>query len=252
MEMNQDRLIIFLVVVIAISCIALLYAWMLYCSVKKEDPGSRKLKELSSFIHEGAMAFLKREYKIIILFIAAVAVILCSLGMIPSLQGIDGVGLNGAICFVVGTLCSGIAGFIGMKAATAANARVAEGARAKGMGKALHIAFNGGSVLGLCVVGFGLLGLAAMFLLFIVVLKDVRAAIPVVAGYSLGCYLLLCLPVSAEVFIRRLPMSVPIWLVKWKREFRKMTREIRLSLRIMSATTSVTLPEWVPICVNRM
>ena len=187
MEMNQDRLIIFLVVVIAISCIALLYAWMLYCSVKKEDPGSRKLKELSSFIHEGAMAFLKREYKIIILFIAAVAVILCSLGMIPSLQGIDGVGLNGAICFVVGTLCSGIAGFIGMKAATAANARVAEGARAKGMGKALHIAFNGGSVLGLCVVGFGLLGLAAMFLLFIVVLKDVRAAIPVVAGYSLGC-----------------------------------------------------------------
>lgn len=87
MEMNQDRLIIFLVVVIAISCIALLYAWMLYCSVKKEDPGSRKLKELSSFIHEGAMAFLKREYKIIILFIAAVAVILCSLGMIPSLQG---------------------------------------------------------------------------------------------------------------------------------------------------------------------
>lgn len=74
-----------------------------------------------------------------------------------------------------------------MKAATAANARVAEGARAKGMGKALHIAFNGGSVLGLCVVGFGLLGLAAMFLLFIVVLKDVRAAIPVVAGYSLGC-----------------------------------------------------------------
>lgn len=187
MEMNQDRLIIFLVVVIAISCIALLYAWMLYCSVKKEDSGSRKLKELSSFIHEGAMAFLKREYKIIILFIAAVAVILSSLGMIPSLQGIDGVGLNGAICFVVGTLCSGIAGFIGMKAATAANARVAEGARAKGMGKALHIAFNGGSVLGLCVVGFGLLGLAAMFLLFIVVLKDVRAAIPVVAGYSLGC-----------------------------------------------------------------
>lgn len=122
MEMNQDRLIIFLVVVIAISGIALLYAWMLYCSVKKEDSGSRKLKELSSFIHEGAMAFLKREYKIIILFIAAVAVILCSLGMIPSLQGIDGVGLNGAICFVVGTLCSGIAGFIGMKAATAANA----------------------------------------------------------------------------------------------------------------------------------
>ena len=56
-----------------------------------------------------------------------------------------------------------------MKAATAANARVAEGARAKGMGKALHIAFNGGSVLGLCVVGFGLLGLAAMFLLFIAI-----------------------------------------------------------------------------------
>ena len=86
---------------------------------------------------------------------------------------------------VVSTLCSGIAGFIGMKAATAANARVA-GARAKGMGR-LHIAFNGGSVLGLCVVGFGLLGLAAMFFAVHRGAEDVRAAIRVVAGYSLGC-----------------------------------------------------------------
>lgn len=120
------------------------------------------------------------------------------------------------------------------------------------MGKALHIAFNGGSVLGLCVVGFGLLGLAAMFLLFIVVLKDVRVAIPVVAGYSLGCsFIALFARVGGGIYTKA-PMSVPIWLVKWKREFRKMTREIRLSLRIMSATTSVTLPEWVPICVNLM
>ena len=140
MEMNQNSLIIFLFVVIVISMIALLYACMLYHHVKKEDAGSAKLKELSSFIYEGAMAFLKREYKIIIFFIVAVAILLGSLGMIPSLHGIDGVGINGALCFVVGTVCSGAAGFIGMKAATAANARVAQGANTSGMGKALHIA----------------------------------------------------------------------------------------------------------------
>lgn len=187
MELDSGALIALLAGVIVIAVLALGYAVTLYRSVQREDSGTKLMKDLSSFIHEGAMAFLKREYQIIILFIAAVAVILASLGMIPSLQGIDGVGINGALCFVIGTICSGVAGFIGMKAATAANAKVAAGAKDKGMPKALHIAFNGGSVLGISVVGFGLLGLAAMFLLFVVVLKDVHAAIPVVAGYSLGC-----------------------------------------------------------------
>ena len=125
MEWNQHVLMILLTAVMLVSLLALCYAFTLYRSVRKEDAGNRTMQELSGFIHEGAMAFLKREYRIIIIFIIIVAAVLAVLGMVPSLQGIDGVGVSGAFCFVVGTLCSGAAGFIGMKAATAANARVA-------------------------------------------------------------------------------------------------------------------------------
>ncbi len=145
------------------------------------------MSNISSFIHEGAMAFLRREYKIIAIFVIVVSFILIALGFVPALVHIDGVGFKGAICFIVGTLCSGIAGFIGMKAATLANAKVAQAARDKGMPKALRVAFNGGSILGISVVGFGLLGLSSLFLLFVVVLDDVAASIPVISGYSLGC-----------------------------------------------------------------
>ena len=187
MEWNQNVLMAMLAVVMVIALIALAYAFTLYRSVRREDAGNSTMKELSGYIYEGAMAFLKREYRIIILFIIAVAVILAALGMVPALQGIDGVGVSGAFCFVIGTLCSGAAGFIGMKAATAANARVAQGARSQGMARALHIAFNGGSVLGISVVGFGLLGLAVVFTIFVILFDDVAAAVPVVAGYGLGC-----------------------------------------------------------------
>ncbi|MDE5758525.1 MAG: sodium/proton-translocating pyrophosphatase, partial [Allobaculum sp.] len=130
---------------------------------------------------------LAREYKIIVVFVIVVAILLTALGFIPSLQGIDGVGWSGAICFIVGALFSGLAGFIGMKAATAANAKTAEAARTGGMPSALHVAFNGGSVLGISVVGFGLLGLTGLFLLFTFVFGEPEQAVPVVAGYSLGC-----------------------------------------------------------------
>ena len=179
-----------LIAIIVVALLALLYATNLFVSVKNEDSGNKRMIALSSYIHEGAMAFLKREYKIIIIFILIVSFLLVSLGFIPSLKGIDGVGLNGAICFAIGALFSGLSGFIGMKAATAANAKVAQAARDGGMPKALHVAFNGGSVLGICVVGFGLLGLAGLFLIFSVVLGSPQAAVPVVAGYSLGCSLI--------------------------------------------------------------
>ena len=80
------------------------------------------MSNISSFIHEGAMAFLRRVYKIIDIFIIVVSFILIALGFVPALVHIDGVGFKGAICFIVGTLCSGIASFIRMKAATLANA----------------------------------------------------------------------------------------------------------------------------------
>ncbi len=121
-----------LVFVMIIAAFALCYAATLYGSVKKENPGNQTMQDLASYIREGAMAFLTREYKVIIIFAIAVAVLLTALGFITSLQGIDGVGWSGAICFLIGALFSGMAGFIGMKAATLANARTAEAARTGG------------------------------------------------------------------------------------------------------------------------
>ncbi len=187
MEFTSTPMVTILGAIIVIAVLALLYALNLFMTVKNESSGNKRMRALSSYIHEGAMAFLKREYKIIIIFIIVVALLLGGLGFIPSLQGIDGVGLNGAICFVVGAFSSGLAGFIGMQAATMANAKVAQAAKERGMSKALNIAFNGGSVLGISVVGFGLLGLAALYMIFTFVLGDPIQAVPVVAGYSLGC-----------------------------------------------------------------
>ena len=176
-----------MIIVIIVAVCALLYSGSLYVAVRNEPSGNKRMRALSTYIREGAMAFLKREYTIISVFVIVVALILASLGFIPSLAGIDGVGLNGAICFIVGTICSGLAGFVGMKAATAANAKVAQAAKDGGMPRALHVAFNGGSVLGIAVVGFGLTGLALLYFIFTNVLGDPRQAVPVVAGYSLGC-----------------------------------------------------------------
>ncbi len=185
--MNSGIMQTILIIVIAVAVIALFYALSLYSAVKAESQGTERMKELSSFIHEGALAFLKREYKIIVIFILVIAALLTGLGYVPSLKGIDGVGLNGAICFIVGALFSGCAGYIGMQSATAANARTAEAARASGISRALRVAFNGGSVLGISVVGFGLLGLSTLYLLFTFILGDPIESVPVVAGYSLGC-----------------------------------------------------------------
>ncbi len=187
---NENNIIQFLLVIIVIALLALLYARIMYKNIKKEEINIPILKELASFIHEGAMAFLKREYKIIIIFVIIIAVILGCLGFIPSLANADGVGMGAAFCFLIGTLCSGVAGFCGMMTATAANARVTQAANDKGMPKALRIAFSGGSVLGLCVVGFGLLGLTAIFTIFYVVTGSIEEAAHVVTGYSLGCSLI--------------------------------------------------------------
>lgn len=183
----DSTLLLYLVVAIVVAACALCYSFYLFNKVKNEKVSIPRLSELSGFIHEGAMAFLKREYKIIIIFVVFVAAILACLGFIPALQHAEGVGAGAAFCFIIGTLCSGLAGFVGMKAATKANAKVAQGALDGGMPKALRIAFSGGSILGLAVVGFGLLGLAVMFTAFYVFSNDIYNAAHVVSGYSLGC-----------------------------------------------------------------
>lgn len=173
-------------IVIAITIISLLYAVVLLLKINRAEVNHDKIEEISSYIHEGTLAFLKREYKIIFLFVLGTAILLAGLGLIPSLKSAEGVGYKAAICFLVGALFSGLAGFLGMLSGIKANALTAQSANTSGMSQALKSAFSGGAVVGLSVVGFGLLGLSGLFLLFSKMTGSVVTATQVVAGYGLG------------------------------------------------------------------
>ena len=152
----------------AISVLGLLFALILALRVKKQAPGTDRMKEIAASIHEGATAFLFSEYKIIVIF---VAVIFLAIGF--------GIGnWLEAVCFLVGAVFSVAAGFFGMQVATLANVRTANAAKEKGMAKALSVAFSGGAVMGLCVAGFGLLGISAIY--------AITKNADVLFGFSLG------------------------------------------------------------------
>ena len=147
---------------------ALLFALILASGIRKQAPGNERMREIAGAIKEGAQAFLRAEYKILVVFVAILFVVI-------------GIGIGNwitAVCFLVGAAFSTMAGYIGMQVATDANVRTANGAREGGMGKALGIAYKGGAVMGMCVVGLGLLGASVIYL----VTKDVN----VLTGYSLG------------------------------------------------------------------
>ncbi len=136
-----------------LGVVGLLIAFVLYRYVVAQPSGSGAMIEIAEAIHTGAMAFLRREYSILVGFIVVVAVLLSF-----------AIGMRTALAFVAGALCSMLAGFVGMKAATKANVRTAEAARGKGRDKALVIAFFGGSVMGLTIAALGILGLGLFFL----------------------------------------------------------------------------------------
>lgn len=159
-----------------VGLVALAFAYMLTAKINKVAIGTDRMKEISSYIHEGAMAFLTREYKYLVIFSAILLVIL---GF-----GIDWIT---AIAFIVGAIFSGLAGFFGMKVATKANVRTANGAKEGGMNKALSVAFSGGAVMGMSVVGLGLLGVGGLFLIFTNMLNgDTADAAVRITGFALG------------------------------------------------------------------
>ncbi len=155
-------------VCIVAGLLALISAFLLLSKINKSSEGTDRMKEIASAISEGATAFLKAEYKVLIIFCAIIFVLI-------------GVGIGSwvtAVCFLVGALFSTLAGYVGMHTATKANVRTAEGARTSGMSKALSIAFSGGAVMGLCVVGLGLLGVSVVYFF--------TNNIEVLTGFSLG------------------------------------------------------------------
>ncbi|MFZ5354701.1 MAG: sodium-translocating pyrophosphatase [Bacillota bacterium] len=134
--------------------LALVFAWFLAVGILKKDAGNDRMKEIMGYIHEGAMAFLFREYKVLSVFVLVLAIII----------GIFLKSWLTAGCFIAGAVCSVLAGFFGMKVATKANARTANAAR-EGQNPALGIAFKGGAVMGMCVAGLGLLGLGILYII---------------------------------------------------------------------------------------
>ena len=177
-----------LLIVICSTLITLGYVYVLFHKVSKIEITNKKVEEVHKYIHDGALTFLKSEYKVIVPFILGFAVLLTCLGFIPALQGAEGVGWQSALCFVVGATFSGIAGWVGMFIATKANARTATKATDEGMSSALNVAFSGGAVLGLCVAGLGLLGLGLIFIISLAITKgNMNTPIQILTGYSLGC-----------------------------------------------------------------
>jgi K(+)-stimulated pyrophosphate-energized sodium pump len=160
--------------------LALLFVFFKNSWVSKQEVGNEKMARIANNIADGAMSFLKAEYKILSIFVVAVSVLLF-------FKGQSEVGSNGmvAVSFIVGAICSALAGFIGMKVATKANVRTTNAAR-NSLGKALEVAFAGGSVMGLGVVGLGVLGLSSLFAIYSGQGWEITEVLNVLSGFSLG------------------------------------------------------------------
>lgn len=168
----------------AFGVLALIYTFYKYNWISKQDPGTEKMQKIAGHIAEGAMAFLKAEYKVLVWFVISVAVLLAVSASNENSHWMV------AVSFVTGAFCSALAGFIGMKAATKANVRTTNAAR-KGMAEALNIAFTGGSIMGLGVVGLGVLGLSTLLIIYSNMFgtsteAEVNRVLTIITGFSFG------------------------------------------------------------------
>lgn len=161
----MDLNIIFIGTAIA-GAIAIVYAFLASGKISSYKIENNKVQELSDIIHKGAMAFLNREYRTLVIFVIVVAI---ALGLY--------LGIHSALCFIAGAVCSAFTGFVGMRVATKSNGKTSFAAL-KGMNEALGIAFKGGSVMGMCVVGVGLIGVLLAF----VITRDVS----IIASFGFG------------------------------------------------------------------
>ncbi|MCH7525317.1 MAG: sodium-translocating pyrophosphatase [Bacteroidetes bacterium] len=167
----------------AFGVLALIFVFLKNIWVTKQEQGDAKMTRIAKNIADGAMSFLKAEYKVLGIFVAAVAVLLYFKGNAEA-------GSSGmvAISFIVGAICSALAGFIGMKVATKANVRTTQAAKTS-LGRALEVAFAGGAVMGLGVVGLGVLGLSGLFMIYQNIwpgADNLLMVLNVLSGFSLG------------------------------------------------------------------
>ncbi len=173
-----------MLLVMGAGVLAMLFSFWKTTWINKQDEGTERMKQIGSSIAEGAMAFLKAEYRVLTIFVIAVALLL---GFANS--GRDDSSALIAMSFIVGAMASGLAGFLGMKVATKANNRTTNAAR-NSLATALNVAFTGGTVMGLSVVGLGVLGLGGLFIFYTNYFGSdsvsMRTVLNVISGFSLG------------------------------------------------------------------
>jgi K(+)-stimulated pyrophosphate-energized sodium pump len=169
--------------------IALLFAFVKANWVNKQDMGTDRMKEICGYIREGAMAFLYREYRVLVIFAICVTILLAVANIKSTPDSYRSPLI--ALSFIVGAFCSALSGYFGMRVATAANARTTNAARTN-LNGALKVAFSGGTVMGMCVVGLGVIGLGTLLVLYrnMGILGDASSdfskVITVISGFSLG------------------------------------------------------------------
>ncbi|MBQ9516813.1 MAG: sodium-translocating pyrophosphatase [Eubacterium sp.] len=170
-------MLILLIIGIAAGLVSLAFALLTAHSINKKDAGNDRMREIAKNIEDGAKAFLYSEYKILVFFVIALAILITIL-----------IDYKTALCFLLGALFSTLAGYLGMTVATRANVRTANAAKESGMSNALKVAFSGGAVMGLSVVGLGVVGIAAIFLIVSRTTKLVNSgdALSILTGFSLG------------------------------------------------------------------
>ncbi len=162
-----------------VGLVGLIVAGIIYLYVKKQPAGNERMKTISDQIHDGAFVFLKREYSVLIIFIALVFMLLT---FFLKSDSVPKLGIYTAIAFLAGAACSILAGWFGMTSATRANVRTSWAAKDKGQGMALRVAFFGGSVMGLSVASLGLIGVGVLFLIFA---KDPKSS-AIINGFAMG------------------------------------------------------------------
>src|SRR5690242_12814369 len=175
-------------VIPAMGIVGLLYTFLKFAWVDKQEAGNERMKEISTYIADGAMAFLKSEWKILSYFVIIAAILLGIMGYSSANSS-----WSIAISFICGGFFSALAGFIGMKVATKANVRTTQAARSS-LSKALNVSFTGGSVMGLGVTGLAVLGLGGLFIILKFIFAPHAAAnsfemertIEILTGFSLG------------------------------------------------------------------
>lgn len=168
----------FVYLAVLFGLFGLVIAWKLFESVDDEPAGNEKMTEIADAIHEGAMVFLAREYRMLAYFVAAVFILLL---ILITVQSGFWMGIWTAVSYAVGAGCSMLAGYFGMNAATTSGVRTSQAALDGGQAKALNIAFNGGAVMGLCVASLGLIGVGGLFALF-----GRGDSIGVISGFAMG------------------------------------------------------------------